>query len=475
MSKWQWRALGLLLAAMLLSIAALAWLAGPSGAAVREGLTSRSANEWIRYAQKRLQGHPKLESVALPLLGAWQSRLERTPPDQTPLPTLGKGQQKQGLTDLAGPPLRELSVATPQDIRDALMQAPAGTRIVIAPGLYTFNQNLRLGHDGERLAPIVLSAEQPGSVVLAFSQDEGFLVDRPHWIFENLNIRGVCVRHTDCEHAFHVVGKAASTTLRNNHIQDFNAHIKVNGLGPDWPDHGWLAFNTLTNTAPRDTDRSVVPFDLVGASHWRVQDNLVSQFSKLDGNQVSFGMFMKGASEGGIFERNLVICSPTGISRPGVRVGISFGGGGTDPASCRTQQCLGHEHTQGLAANNVVAHCNDAGLDINHATDIVLAHNTLINTAGITARRAPARALLYGNLLEGGVYARDGSTLAQENNLLVHSEAVFRSPDALQLQWKSPPDNIPPAQLVTKDFFDQPRGNPSFPGATGPTGELLSQ
>ena len=34
----------------------------------------------------------------------------------------------------------------------------------------------------------------------------------------------------------------------------------------------------------------------------------------------------------------------------------------------------------GLAANNVVAHCNDAGIDVNRSSQIALAHNTLINT-----------------------------------------------------------------------------------------------
>ena len=448
-----------------LTFAAGLWLTHTdTGRQLHTEVTSRNPNEVIRYLKKRLQGHNKLEAVLLPPLHATQRRVERPPPPG-PLPSLGKGQQHQPLPN----PVRGLSavwpVDSPQALREALLKAGPGTHIVIQPGIYPFSQKLSVGQGGQVGAPIVLSARQPGTVWLEFSQQEGILVDQPHWVFENLDIRGVCRQHHDCEHAFHVVGRGAHTTIRNNRISDFNAHIKVNGLKGDWPDHGLLAFNTLRNTSVRETYNPVVPFDLVGANHWRVQDNLVSHFAKRDGNMVSYGLFMKGASEGGRIERNLVVCSPSDISRPGVRVGISYGGGGTNAQSCRDQRCDAYEHRQGLAANNIVAHCNDTGLDVNRSRQITLAHNTLINTAGVASRSTLSQARLYGNLFEGVTRARDGSVLTTEMNISMDAEDTFLNADGLQLQWRQPPRPVPTAEAVETDFNGHPRGETSYPGA----------
>jgi len=460
----RWIAWLALLALLLAAAAAALLVFTPTGQNLVAEARSRSPQELIRYLKRRLEGHNKLEAVLLPPLHAAQRHFEREPP-AGPLPTLGKGQQAQALKNGTQGITQELRVDSPQSIRQALLDAKPGTRIVVAPGLYPFSLKMRLGNDGRSGAPIVLSAEQPGTVWFQFGQVEGILVDRPHWTFENLDIRGVCERHDDCEHAFHVVGKAAFTTISNNRITDFNAHIKVNGNEGEWPDHGLVAHNTLTNTRPRETLKSVVPFDLVGANHWRVQDNLVSNFAKRDGNRVSFGIFMKGASEGGRIERNLVICSPSDISRPGARVGISFGGGGTDPGLCRNNACHAFEHRLGLAANNIVAHCNDTGLDVNQSNQVVLAHNTLINTSGVATRGTLAQARLYGNLYEGVARARNGSRITAEFNETLQHSSAFLNTDGLLLSWQKMPERVPSLKSLQDDFYRQPRGPGSLPGA----------
>jgi hypothetical protein len=424
----------------LLAAAAGAWLAfTPQGQSARLEASSRSPQELIRY------------------------HYEREPP-AGPLPRLGKGQQAQALEPIPGI-TRELRVESPQAIRQALREAQAGTRIVIASGLYPFDSNIGLGNDGRSNAPIVLSAERPGTVWLQFAQLNGIVVDRPYWVFENLDIRGVCSDPGDCEHAFHIIGRGAFTTIRNNRISDFNAHIKVNGTQGVWPDHGMLAHNTLTNNAARSVDAPVVAFDLVGANHWRVQDNLVQDIVHTSAKQTTYGIYMKGASEGGRIERNLVVCSSQDISRPGVRVGISFGGGGTGPTYCRDRSCASYEHRGGLAANNIVAHCNDTGLDVNQSDQIVLAHNTLINTSGIASRGAKAQARLYGNLYEGVAKARDGSRLQMEFNEALDPQNAFMNTDELLLSWQRPPERVPSLKSIPDDFYRRPRGSGSLPGA----------
>ena len=449
----------------LLAAAATAFLTmTPVGRYLWLEANSRSPQELVRYLKRRLEGHNKLEALLLPPLHAAQRHFEREPPEG-PLPTLGKGQQDQALNDTIQGIVQTVRVDTPQAIRQSLKEATAGTRIVIAPGYYPFDRNLDLGHDGQAGAPIVLSAEAPGTVWLEFVQLNGIVVNRPHWVFENLDIRGTCANPSYCEHAFHVVGRGAFATIRNNRITDFNAHIKVNGFGGNWPDHGLVAFNSLSNSSPRSVYAPVVGFDLVGANHWRVQDNVVSDIVHTAAKQTTYGIYMKGASEGGRIERNLVICSTRDISSPGIRVGISFGGGATGPQYCRDGSCESYEHRLGLAVNNIVAHCNDTALDVNQSSQILLAHNTLINTSGVATRGALAQANFYGNLYEGVAKARDGSRLAVEFNEKLAPDLAFTYTDGLLLNWQLRTERIPTHQNVTNDFHRAPRGSGSLPGA----------
>lgn len=458
-------AVGLLACIFALTVAAGAFLAfTTSGQNLVAEASSRSPQELIRYLKRRLEDHDKLEAVLLPPLHGAQRHFEREPP-AGPLPTLGKGQQATALKEpIAGISL-QLGVDSPQAIRQALREAKAGTRILIAPGLYPFEQNLTLGNDGRPDAPLVLTAERPGTVWFQFSQLNGIVVDRPHWVFENLDIRGVCANPGSCEHAFHVVGRGAFTTIRNNRIFDFNAHVKINGSKDAWPDHGLFARNTLANSAPRTVYAPVVGFDLVGANHWRVQDNLIMDIVHTSAKQTTYGIYLKGASQGGRIERNLVICSSTNISKPGVRVGISFGGGGTGPAYCRDRSCVSYEHRQGLAANNIVAHCNDTGFDVNRSSDIHLAHNTIINTSGIALRGSPTQARIYGNLYEGRLVARDGAQMETYWNEKINASKTFSDADALALTWRVSPDPIPTLPIAGNDFNRLPREATARPGA----------
>lgn len=388
--------------------------------------------------------------------------VERQEP-RSELPTLGKGQQLESVRFEFDQRLKR-QVATVHALRQAIADAMPGQIIEIQPGSYRIDRKLEIVRAGSKGLPIVLRSAQPGQVRIEFNADEGFLVTQPNWIFENLDIKGVCADDRHCEHAFHIVGGATNTVIRNNRIEDFNAHIKVNGQGGQWPDDGVLAFNTLANNRPRKTDLPVTPFDLVGASRWTVADNLVSNFVKGEGNQISYGIFMKGGGREGRIERNLVICTPREISQPGSRVGISFGGGGTGQAYCRDSACKS-EHFAGLASNNIVAHCNDFGIDVSQASKILVAHNTLINTAGIDVRGETASAVVYGNLLEGRIRTRNGGQLLDEMNVLAKMKDIFDDPDRLNLHAKMRLKKIPASPGVRRDFCSHARATFTLPGA----------
>lgn len=404
-----------------------------------------------------------------------------------PLPTLGKGQQTgslplqqysdEGKPLTANGPDRSASDQLPDkiltseaEIQQAIANARPGQVFEITPGTYTLNTRIRVRNAGLVAQPIVVRARSPGSVAIQFVADEGFYVTAPYWQFENLVIRGRCKDDSDCEHAFHIVGKARGTVIRNNRIEDFNAQIKVNSLDGDWPDDGLVQFNTLINTHARATLLPVAMANINTVNGWQIADNIVANFVKGIGNRISYGIFMKGAGSGGRIERNLVVCTLNEISQGGQRIGISFGGGNTAPHFCRDKACA-YEHKNGVAANNIVAHCNDFGIDVNRSVGILVANNTLINTAGMDVRNPPASAIAYGNLLEGRLRARANTSLTREQNLVTRASKYYQSSDLLGLGWAKKPGAVPTHPAIRQDFCGQPRAVASLPGA----GENLEQ
>ncbi len=252
---------------------------------------------------------------------------------------------------------------------------------------------------GRAEAPITVRAPRIGLATLEFALTEGFHVRAPHWVFENLVIEGVCASHDDCEHAFHVVGAASGTVIRNNELREFNAHIKINGDRGRYPDGGQVAQNRIFNTAPRRTENPVTPIDLVAASDWTIRGNLVADFVKDGSDRTSYGVFAKGGGSGNRIEGNVVLCEHRLRGAPGRRVGLSFGGGGSGAASCRGGRCT-HEHDLGMMRDNLIASCSDAGVYLNRSINSRLEHNTLIDTAGVQTRSA-GELLFMANLVDG--------------------------------------------------------------------------
>jgi Right handed beta helix region len=388
---------------------------------------NRDPREVMRYLERRLHGHDKLERLALPLIHLVRGQIEKPVPliefndnagtSAASLPA--QGYDKQGrplpLGGVALPPSlgeqvwHEVQVLGVSALTEALRSAKAGDDIVLAAGEYLVSEPIELKANGTVDRPIRVRGARPGASRIRFNTTEGFHVRAPYWIFEDLVIAGVCRRHDDCEHAFHVVGAAHGTVIRNNKLMDFNAHIKVNGDRHGWPDNGLIQRNEITNTLPRSTERSVTPIDIVAASHWVVQDNRITDFVKSGGNMVAYGVFMKGGGRHGVIRNNHVVCSTKDISRPGIRVGLSFGGGGTAKAYCRDRLCM-WEHDSGLMQGNLIEHCNDFGIYLNKASKAVLNLNQLINTAGILVRFPESGAVLSQNVLSSGsVRVRDGA------------------------------------------------------------------
>ena len=337
---------------------------------------------------------------------------------------------------------RLVEVATVDDLQRALAAARPGDRITLLPGRYGIGgRNVALHANGLPSSPIVVRARRLGDVVIELDTLEGFLVLGQHWIFENLEIRGVCASDDDCEHAFHIVGGGQGTRIHNCVLRDFNAAIKGNGTDVEgsrqFPDDALIEGNSIYNTTVRDTGNPVTPIDVVGANDWVVRGNLIADFAKGGGDRISYAAFIKGHSARGVFERNLVVCEMHVIDPGALRVGLSFGGGGSaDASTCRDGTCI-PEHEEGTLRNNVVLHCNDAGIYLNRSAGTTVLHNTLYDTVGIDVDFPESRAIVTNNLLTGAIRERRGGKSEQSHNLVVAPRrfaAWFANPDVADLR-----------------------------------------
>lgn len=367
---------------------------------------------------------------------------------------------------------RVVPVASVQALRDAIATAQAGDEIVIAAGTYAVDGNLTASVAGTAVAPIVVRAAQPRSVLIRFSNPgsvaEGFKLQRAWWRIEGLDIEGACIDDSDCEHAFHITGDADHVVIRNNRVRDFNAQIKSNGSPSGsvyvFPDDVLIEGNWFYDTRARNTGNPVTKIDVVGGRRWIVRANTIFDFEKGGGNTISYAAFLKGHSYDGVFERNLVRCA--WHTSGGIRLGLSLGGGGTSPDPiCEDGSCT-PEHQNGILRNNLIMGCSDVGIYLNKAADSQIHHNTLYATSGIDVRYTASSADLRNNLLGGAIRDRDGGSSTRSGNLAGITPTQFAlwfvdpaNADFDLLDGSALVDQGVAAPLVTDDFCATPRSD----------------
>ena len=311
----------------------------------------------------------------------------------------------------------DISVKNAAELGSAISDAEAGDVIILAAGQYDVGNNLSCITDGTKENPITLRAQTLGSAVINFDTVEGFKVLGEHWIFENLEIHGVCADDSDCEHAFHIKGTANATIIRDNKVEGFNAHIKGGGTSEiprDFADDVIIEYNEFYSDSPRQTANPTTPIDIVGGKRWMIRHNYIHDFEKAQGNNISYAAFLKGNSSNGTFSHNLVVCE--NLHQGGIRLGLSFGGGGTGTQFCEEGSCE-TEHRNGVMANNIIANCTDVGIYLNKSANTKIFNNTLVNTAGIDVRFDTSTALLQNNLLDGRIRERDGGMATKSANV----------------------------------------------------------
>jgi hypothetical protein len=432
---------------------------------------ARTPREWAPYLDRRAQGHRPSIVNSTALVTGYLLIADRltVPQPVDPPPNVGAAPERSGT---ASGRLR--FVSGQEDLRAAVANAEPGDVIQLIPGRFAFGgRQININRPGLATAPITIRAARLGDTVIEANQGAVFKVFAPHWRIENLTIRGVCAEHRYCEHAFHVVRDARGTVIRNNRMEDLNAAIKINGERGQYPDNGLIDGNTFIMTSPRDTLNPITPIDLVGASNWLISRNFIADFARHGRLKASYGAFVKGGGENNVMERNVVFCEWK-LHGNDERVGLSLGGGGTDPPLARDQGRSGLEQIGGVIRDNLIAFCSDVGVYVNKASRSVIEHNTLLDTAGIDIRFPLSSADVVANVVDGAIRPRDGGVLRAHGNevgpllglfLGYHPvRDLFRDPGRLDLAWRARP-TTPGIAHQRPDLCGTPRPIPSLAGA----------
>lgn len=328
---------------------------------------------------------------------------------------------------------RITTVDSEAEILAAIKNARAGDDIVIAPGRYFIKaRQIYLKVDGNEYSPIRLRAEKFGEVTMMFDTMEGMVIQGDYWAVENIKIMGSCPVVSHCEHAIHIVG-ANHTIIKNNEMRNFNSIIKANGYGPmnnrQYPDDVLIEHNTFINDSVRPTDSAVTLIDSLSGNDWVIRKNIIANNSKGGGDNISYAAFLKGNSQNGLFEQNIVDCEKSLADDGSIRIGLSLGGGGTGLSYCREGICP-VEHNAGVIKNNLIVNCSqDVGIYLNKASNTIISHNTILNSTGIDVRFPESSATIVNNLLSGSIRERNQGKLTQiENISKVDYEQLVRLP-----------------------------------------------
>jgi parallel beta-helix repeat protein len=380
-----------------------------------------------------------------------------------------------------------LYVKNIKELELAIRNVKPRSVIVLRDGTYFLkSKKIRLSSETPtKDSPIYVVAENSGKVTFELDTSEGFYVDKPHWHFMGLNIKGVCTSHNSCHHAFHVVGNGSYFNLSHSQLVDFNSAIKVNVLKNTYPDFGVIRYNHIYNTTPRNTKSPVNMINIDQVNHWVVSQNIVRDFLKYGGNRISYGAYFKGGSIGGELSNNLIMCESGEFQARGSTVGLSLGGGGMSQKHRRDQS--EYETKGATIRNNIVMHCTDVGLYVNKGMDSTVYNNTFYNTYGLDLRFPQSSGTVFNNVLSGKIRKRNDGTGTLSNNVVVERN-YWNGKNQMQELYAEPKNgdfgilnqeallrltettDIPKSQQASfKDFCGQPVTQILFAGAIQPS------
>ncbi len=386
-----------------------------------------------------------------------------------------------------------VSVSSKTEILDAIANASPGDVITVSPGSYDFNQVITVQNDGQASSRIFLRADQLGTVTFNLSHIENFKLYGKFWIFENIHFFGACTTGNSCEHAFHIVADADDIIFRNNDIENFASHVKLNGelvgggSAKSFPDRTmfinnfWHNTKYVTNNAPHNI------LNLDGGKDHVVRGNIFADYNAPASLPKSASaVYPKASALRILIEQNLIVCEKSRTAGETAR-GIQLGDGA--PASiCDGDQdqdgsgdCIENGQSQeAIVRNNIIMNCNNggssAGIMVGSDRESKIYHNTVYNVgqrnAGFYVGHADHDTYWRHSILENGFNTSYAARPLNETNNALPSFAemnsTFASPadgDFSLADGGSIVEQGPTDGDVAHDFCGYPRGETADLGA----------
>jgi hypothetical protein len=331
---------------------------------------------------------------------------------------------------LPAPAGKVIHVATPQQLLDAVEQIGPGGTIQLADGHYPLPRVLVLREKQE----ITLrgATDDPSRVVLSGRGWDSQV--RSDDILHIGRCDGVTIANmtfTDC-HSYGIKVEAENAP-RNIHI--VNCHFRnigtraIKGSAGQDPEtravHGSIRHCHFENTKiPPDTwlfdGDYIAAIDMMALDDWVVSDNVFRNIRGRNG-AARAAIFLWVRSQNLVVERNLIVDCDRGIA---------FGNPGLSTAHLPGQRPLHVSHS--TIRNNVIVGGPDCGIELWHAEDLLVAHNSIWRPErnwhrGIRIGAGTARVDIANNLVHGGVVF-DGGTAQLRQNLAGRLDHYFVDP-----------------------------------------------
>lgn len=315
-----------------------------------------------------------------------------------------------------------VTVSSLAGLQNAIDRATAGDTIVLEPGVYPQTQPIVI-HDKQQLTIAGATQHYKDTVLRGPGMDDNRLYSNirlnnaDNITIENLTVRdsyyhGIQINNdSDGFLADHV------RTLDNGE-SGFKITSPKPGRGPAaYSDHGTIENSVIgfTTAGRRDVVEGV---DIVAGNGWHLLGNHFDHIRRADGGP-AYAAFAKGNAHATVFADNLVENS---------FIGLSFGGGGTDPVFFRYGQTR-FETRGGIIRDNLIHDTDDAGIYLNKARDFLVQGNTILRhgagTGAIESRFPQSRGTIRNNRVSGPVKKRDGAHASLRNNTRIAPATVL--------------------------------------------------
>jgi len=320
-----------------------------------------------------------------------------------------------------------VTVSTPQQLKDAMINAVPNTIIEMTNGTYNLVEleNATDGiviYDKTNLTIRSQSGNRDDVVVKGLGINEWIyfcfkLYNCDYVTFENFTMRDVYW------HCVQLNQGSEYTTFRNLYMWDagegpIKSTVSNYDDGP-WCDYG-LVEDCVIGYTTSGQRMCIEGIDIIAVYDWVIRDNEFYNVKGIpDNTDYGYGMFAKAASADTVMENNyLQDCD----------IPLSFGGGGS-PDYYKRGGVL-YEHIRGIMRNNVVHRTLDVGIYMNKASDFKVYNNTIWSTfdeipSSIDSRFSLSYGEIYNNICSQSYQLRDGGTATFSNNIWYADSDLF--------------------------------------------------